>query len=239
MSLDESSQPKSEPPSRISIPPGRLAGPRLDADDRAFWQALRDANLLEELDPDGLVRMSAELSESDSERRRIALLELYYAADGEPVTAARRRRADRFFLQRIGEPATAAGLVARLAELAPELPEVTLERIGGSDGPLVLRSGEHMAAVLDDYEEETDTGEFDLTEAEARRRAPMVTVRGLVRAVNVLLDRFGVRQRLVNLRGDDEREVYVGVGVTEAVLLVNAGHLEDETPEDVMNLGAW
>jgi hypothetical protein len=239
VSLNESSPPSSEPPSRISISPGRLAAQLLDEGDRAFVDALREAGLLAELDPDELLRVATVVSEPDAERRRVTMLELYYEAAGNAESAARRRRADRFFLQRLGEPATAAGLVSRLAELAPELPSVRLERIGGGDGPLVLRAGDHMAAVLDEYEEETDTDEFDLAEAEARRRAPMVTVRGLVRAINVLLDRFGVRERLVNLRGDGEREVYAAVGVTEAVLLGNGGHLEDESPEEVMNLGAW
>lgn len=238
MSLNESSPPGEEPRPR-SISPQRLAAQLLDDEDRAFLDALRDAGLLSELDPDELLRVATEVSDGDAERRRVSLLELYYGAGGDEQAAARRRLADRFFLQRLGEPATAASLVARLADLTPELPGVRIERIGGGDGPLVLRSGDHMAAVLDEYEEETDTDEFDLAEAEARRRSPMVTVRGLVRAINVLLDRFRVRERLVSLRGDDEREVYVSLAVTEALHLANAGHLEDVSPEDVMNLAAW
>ena len=124
--------------------------------------------------------------------------------------------------------------------LTPELGTVELDRIGGGDGPLVLKAGEHFSAVLDDYDEETDTEEYDLSEAAQHQRGvTMVTVRGLVRALNVLLDRHDVRERLVSLRGDDEREVYVALGVAEAAQLARAGFLEDENAEDMMELAAW
>jgi hypothetical protein len=212
----------------------------LPEEDRTFVRDLRAAGLVEELDDEELLRVATEVSEPDDDARRVALLELYFAAGGDRESSERRRRTDRFFVQRVGEPATAAGLVSRLTSLAPELGPVQIERIGGGDGPLVLRAGDHVAAVLDDYEEETETDEFDLAEAEARKRGvTMVTVRGLVRAINVLLDRHEVRTRLIALRGDEEREVYVGLGLTEALQLVRGGHLEDESPEDVIELGAW
>lgn len=239
MSLTESSPPGTERTSTPRVGALHLASQRDDDADRAFLDALREAGLLQALDSDERSRIEASVSDVDPERRRVSLLEVYYAASGDEDAATDRVLADRFFLQRVGDPATAAGLVVRLGALAPELPEPRLDRIGGADGPLVVRAGDHVAAVLDEYEEETDTGEFDLAEAEARRGAPMVTVRGLVRAFNVLLDRFGVRERLVDLRGDEEREVYVALGVTEALTLARAGHLEDEDPEEVMNLGAW
>lgn len=243
MSLEETSSPSESPPPRrsaTSISAERLAAQLLDEHDRAFLEALRKAGLLAHLDEEELLRVASEVSDGDVDARRVTMLEVYYEAGGDQAVARQRRRADRFFLQRVGEPATAAGLVERLAALATELEVVQLERIGGDDGPLVLRAGEHVAALLDDYEEETDTDEYDLAEAEARKSAvPMVTVRGLVRAINVLLDRSGVRNRLVALRGDEEREIYVSLGVTEAVQLAQLGYLEDDDAEDVMELAAW
>lgn len=241
MSLEESSRPSDAPRSaRSSISPQRLAAQLLDEDDRAFLEGLRVAGLLRELDEEELLRVASELSATGADARRVELLELYYAAAGDAEACARRRQDDRYFLQRVGDPATAAGLVERLAALTPELTEVELERVGGGDGPLVIRSGESFSAVLDDYEEETDTDQFDLSEAQARKNGvPMVTVRGLVRAINVLLDKNGIRERLVSLRGDDVREVYVQLGVTDAIRLAQQGYLEDEDAEDVMELGAW
>ncbi|MCC6878025.1 MAG: hypothetical protein IT378_27180 [Sandaracinaceae bacterium] len=226
--------------SRTSISAQRLASQLLDDEDREFLDALRRASLLSELDSDELLRVASEVEVGEPESRRVDMLEIYYNANGKAEVSARRRLADRFFLQRVGDPATAASLVTRLAELTPELKTVRLERIGGGDGPLVLRAGEHFSAVLDDYEEETDTDELSLAEMEARKGSvAMVTVRGLVRALNVLLDRHGVRSRLIALGGDERREVYVGLGVSEAIQLATAGLLEDEETEDVMELGAW
>ena len=94
--------------------------------------------------------------------------------------------------------------------------------------------------VLDGYEDATDTGDCDLTEAAQRATGgTMVTVRGLVRALTVLLDRHDVRERLVAQRGDEEREAYVSLGLTEANAMALDGHLEDEDANDVMQLGAW
>ena len=241
MSLEETAPTSDAPPrGRTSISAQRLAAQLLDPDDQLFLDAMSAAGLLEELDEEELLRLASEVGEGEPDERCVTLLELYYDAGGDEEAAGRRRRKDRFFLQRVDQPATASGLVARLVELTPELAEVTLERIGGGDGPLVLRSGEHFAAVLDDYDEETDTGELDIREAELRKSGvPMVTVRGLVHALNVLLDRRGVRERLVALRGDAEREIYAGLGVTEAMQLTRSGYLEDDDAEDVMDLGAW
>ena len=246
MSLEESSPPSAGPSSagprrsRSSVSAQRLAAQLLDEGDRVFLEALKKAGLLAELDEEELLRVASELESNDDEGRRVEMLELYYSAASIAEASSRRVGADRFFLQRVGAPATAASLVGRLAALLPELERVELERIGGGDGPLVIRAGEHFSAVLDDYEEETETGEFDEAEIELRRGAvPMVTVRGLVRAMNVLLDRHEVRERLVSLRGDAEREVYVALGVSEAILLARAGYLEDDDAEDVMDLGAW
>ncbi len=241
MSLEESGSRADDSRSRTSISAQRLAAQLLDDEDMAFLDGLQKAGLLEHLDEEELLRIASEVEESDGERRRVDLLALYYAAAGDDEVSETRRLADRYFLQSVGEPATASGLVDRLAVLTPELGKVELERIGGGeDGPLVLRAGGHFSAVLDDYEEETDTEEYDLSEAEQRQGGvTMVTVRGLVRALNVLLDRHDVRERLVSLRGDEEREVYVALGVAEAAQLARAGFLEDENAEDMMELAAW
>jgi hypothetical protein len=241
VSLEESSPPSAGPRrSKTSISAQRLAAQLLDEEDRVFLEAMQKAGLLAELDEEELLRVASEVESTDEESRRVEMLELYYSAAANGEASARRVGADRFFLQRVGAPATAASLVARLAALLPELGAVELERIGGGDGPLVVRAGEHFSAVLDDYEEETDTGEFDVAESEQRKGAvPMVTVRGLVRAMNVLLDRHDVRERLVSLRGDEEREIYVALGVSEAILLARGGYLEDDDAEEVMDLGAW
>ncbi|MGE3631689.1 MAG: hypothetical protein AB7P00_17405 [Sandaracinaceae bacterium] len=204
-----------------------------------FLEALQKAGLMAELDGEELLRIASEVEQPEAEKRRVDLLETYYAAGGVAERASTRQVADRFFVQRVGEPATAAGLVGRLSALTQELADVVLERIGGDDGPLVVRSGEHFAAVLDDFEEEADTDQIDLRMIEPDRDVRMVTVRGLVHALNVLLDRVGVRERLVSLRGDEDREVYVRLGVAEAAALARGGYLEDEDVEDMMELAAW
>lgn len=238
--------PRSEP--RLSqLPPAegaqRLAARLLDPKDLVFLDVLRAAGLAEQLEGDELLRVATAIVDADGLERRIDLLESYYGAGGDAALARARRTGDRFFLQHASDPVTAGALVARLAEITPELGTITLERIGGgADGPLVVRAGEHFSALLDDYEETLDTDEIDLRELEERRRAggvTMVTVRGLVRAVNVLLDRHGVRDRMIALRSDDDREVYVATTVTEAIELARGGWLEDDDAEDVMELGGW
>jgi hypothetical protein len=141
------------------------------------------------------------------------------------------------------EPATASALLDRLFELTPEVGRIALERIGsGADSTLVLRAGDDFVALLDDFEETMDTGEIDVRDLEGRssgQPASMVTVRGLVRGVNVLLGRRQVRERLVPLRSDVMREVYVGLPLTEAIELARGGYLEEESAEDVVELGGW
>lgn len=229
----------SEAPRMKTASAQRLAAQLLEEEDLAFLNALKNAGLLSELDDDELLRIASEVEASEPEARWVELLEIYFHA-GDKERSESRRTSDRYFIQRVGEPATAAGLVGRLSDLSPELGGISLERIGGPEGPLVLRAGEHFCAVLDENEEEMDTDQIDLRELdEANNDVPMVTVRGLVRSTNVLLDRFEVRERLISLRGDDDREVYVRLGLTEAMLLAQKGYLEDEDPEDVMELAAW
>jgi len=223
------------PPSEGSA---RLAERLLGAEDLEFLRALRTAGLLGELAGDELLRVATHVAETRTGLgRRIDLLEAYY--EGPDPTAARRRRGrDRFFLQETAAASTGKKLAAGLALIAPEVGAISLEHSGGADGPLVLRAGAHVAALLDD-EEKLDTGEVDLSEVEGRRGLATVTLRGLVRAVNVLLDHAGIRERLVGLRSDAAREVYAAVTVTQAIELARGGWLEDEDVEDVMELGGW
>lgn len=213
------------------IDAARLAARLLEHEDRAFLDALREAGLMGEVDAEELLRLASEASEGDSEERCATMLELYYTAGGDPSVSARRRRADRFFMHRVDQAATAVSLVARLVELVPEIGNARLERIGGAAGPLVLRSGDYVAAVDDDEDDELPDRREDGVET--------VSVRGIVRALNVLLERHGVRERLIALRGDGEREMYAALGVRQALQLARAGCLEDRDAEDVLELGAW
>ncbi|MBX3250604.1 MAG: hypothetical protein KF901_25730 [Myxococcales bacterium] len=223
-----------------SIPPaGRfdLPAPTTEAD-AAFVAALRRAGVASELVDPLLAQLSALVpAKPDDDERRLDLLILYYEGNGDEESAFRRRKADRFFLHDAREHASARELVFRLAFLAPELGDVTLERIGSDDGPLVLRAGDHLSAVTDpEEEEELDTGEIDLSELE---QSTSITVRGLVRALNVLLERHGVRERLVPLPCDGRREAYVALPLQEAMDLCRAGGLDEPSPERLLELAAW
>lgn len=235
---------QSVPPPPRPRPSARPLEELLGADELAFVSALRDAGLAPDLAGEELrraaVSMRETVSDLDPMSRRIDLLEAYYAAGGDPSVSRTRRSVDRFLMQRETDPVTAAQLVSRILELTPELGHVSLERVGGgADGPLVLRAGEHFAALLDDYEESLETGEIDLRELERHEsRTTMVTLRGLVHATNMLLERHGVRERFVALRSDPAREIYVATPLTEAIELARGGHLEDDA-EEVVELGCW
>ena len=235
--------PSSHPPPAAAVPSReafdveeRVTALLPSQADIELVRALRAAGLVAELDETELERIVRAVGSSRGLTRRVDLIECYYRSNGDVSVSRRRCGKDRFFVHRAEEDVTASELVNRFARLVPELPEVQLERIGSDDGPLVLRSGEQLSAVFDDLEEAAlDTGEIDLSTLDEST----VTIRGIVQALNVLLDRAGVRHRLVPLRSDAAREVYVGVGVTEAVALAQAGHLEDDDPETVMELGSW
>lgn len=222
MEVDEPQTVPETPASEEPAAAPNLADQMLDEEDRRLVLALRKAGLLAALEGPELLRVASEAGALDPEEHRVELLELYYAADGDLGTQLKRRRQDRFFLQRAGAPATAGGVVERLSALFPELdPPARLEK--GDAGVLHVRAGEHASAVFDDEgDDETTT-----------------TVRSLVRAFNRLLDKIGARQRLMALRTDPRSEAYVGVGLAEAVGLCQAGLLLDTDSEELMDLGAW
>jgi len=89
-----------------------------------------------------------------------------------------------------------------------------------------LRAGEHVCALEDETHD--DTGVIS------------VSVRDIVRALNVLLERHSVRVRLIGLLGDGEREAYIGVStMSAAVPLVENDCLAAPDAESLMQLAAW
>lgn len=186
---------------------------------------MKEAGLISELSDTLLMVLLERVDAKDDEdARRLDLLSLYYLGGDDDEVAARRRSIDRWFVHDERRPVNAHTIVGRLANLAPELGDVSLERIGSDDGPLVVRAGDHLSAVTDEDAEE-DEG--------------YITVRGLVGALNVLLERNDIRERWVQLRGDGRREGFVALGVTEAMLLCRYDCLEEDDPERVMEFGAW
>ena len=231
----QSSPPESTVASSSSPPTSPVT-----RDDPAFASALRGAGLAPDLAGEELVRVARRARPEPTVERQADMLEAYYDANGDDALSSTRRSVDRFLCQRADATVGTTALLNHLGALAPELGEIALERIGGGDeGPLVLRAGEHFAALLDDYEENLETGEIDLRDVEAARGGQAVTLRGLVRALNGLLDRFGVRERLVPLRSDADREMYVALPLTEALELARQGYLEDDDAAAVMELGCW
>jgi hypothetical protein len=209
--------------------------------DLVLVNQLSAARLLAELDGPQL-RTICEALEGDGPARLLDLVERYYSAAGDKDASLRRRRAERYFACRSSDEVTARELVKRLNEINPELngaegrPGVKLEKIGGDDGALVLRWGDHFAGIEDD-EEELDTGEIDLSHLDPK--TPTVTVRGLVHAINRLLDRADVRDRMIALRSDDDREVYVGLSLADAMTLCREELLDEDDPEELMEQAGW
>lgn len=211
----------SQPPSRrtSSLPP-----PLPDEVDAAHFAALRQAGLCADLTDGLLMVLQERVGSKEEDARRLDLLEHYYDANGDPGMSDKRWSDDRMVLFRAENGATARTIVSALAHSHPETGEMHLERLGGDDGPLVLRCGEHISAIDDD---EVSSG------------APTVSVRALVAAFNVVLDRYADPRRLVPLRGDGRREMYVALDLDHAVTLCLAGHLEEMSTSELMSLAGW
>jgi hypothetical protein len=231
MSEPSSTRPPTSPPA------ARPAAPSFDEEDRTFVAAMRDAGLCSELEDAELERVIAYIGSRRGLGRRVDMLEAYYSANGDGEVARRRIASDGFFLQREDEPINAHGLVKRFSRLVPDLRRVVIERIGTDDGPIVLRAGEHVAAVVDDYEEDLETGEIDLREID--EGPPTISVLGVVRALNVLMQKHSIRYRFVPLASDQAREVYVTTTVAEAMTLANGGYLDLDDAEQLLDLASW
>jgi hypothetical protein len=200
---------------------------QLTQEDCSFVSLLHEAAIASELDGGELTRTARLISHELKPARRIDMLDAYYDAAGDPIAGQRRTATDRWFVYRSDDSLDAQALVNRLLAVLPELAGARFERVGGSDGALVLRAGDHVCAIEDDADDD-GTGSMS------------VSVRDVVRAVNVLLDRHGVRVRMVGLIGDGAREAYVGVGsLAAAVALVEGDCLAATDTESLMQLVAW
>jgi len=193
--------------------------------DEDFVCLLNAAGLAAELDADQLAAITSNLEDAGIDSRRMDLLELYYRGNDDTSVALRRRSSDRLFVHNDYFSVNAHQLVASLASLNPEVAPVELQRIGTDDGPLVLRAGEHFSAVTDEDDEDDEQG--------------TVAVRALVRALNVLLSKAGVAERLVSLVPDDSRELYVGVTQEGAMTLLQGGCTELSVPAALREFAGW
>ncbi len=193
--------------------------------DEEFLRLLHAAGLACELDTKQLGSIASTLEETRVESRRMDILELYYRGNEDASMAMRRRSSDRFFLHNAHFSVTAQDLVGSLEKLNPEVGAVELQRIGGGDGPLVLRAGESFSAVTDEDDEEAD----DET----------VAVRALVRAVNALLAKVEVAERLIPLVPDQSRELYIGVTEQGAMTLLQGGCTELSTVASLREFASW
>ena len=193
--------------------------------DEGFVQLLNAAGLACELDTGQLSAITSNLEESRVDSRRMDILGLYYRGNDDASVAARRRSSDRFFMHNDYFSVNAHQLVSSLANLNPEIATVKLQRIGTDEGPLVLRAGEHFSAVTDVDDEDAEPG--------------TVAVRALVRALNALLAKAEVSERLVPLVPDDSRELYVGVTEEGAMTLLQGGCTELSAVAALREFASW
>lgn len=186
---------------------------------------LHAAGLACELDVKQLGWMASAVEETRVDSRRMDILELYYRGNDDASVASRRRGSDRFFMHNDHFSVNAHQLVALLADLNPELGSVKLQRIGAQSGPLVLRAGEHFSAIMDEDDEVAE--------------ADTIAVRALVRAINGLLAKAEVTERLVLLVPDESRELYVGVTEQGAMTLLQGGCTELSAVAQLREFASW
>jgi len=210
-----------------------------DGVDEEYVELLRHAGLVEELSPPLMMVLSEVLRDGATgvEASRVDLLLRYYDASGDTETATRRVQADRFLMHDNDDLIDAHGVVEKLSRLFPEVDTIHLERIGGGEGgPLVLRCGEHLSAVTDDYDEELGENDIDLRSFEL---VETVSVRGLVGALNGLLARADTDRRFLMLVADGKREVYVAVPSAGALSLLHQGVLDHGSEEWLIDYCAF
>ena len=212
-----------EPPSEDLHP--REESASYSQRDEDFVRLLNAAGLACELDTKQLSAIASNLDESRVNSRRMDILGLYYRGNDDASVAARRRSTDRFFMHNDYFSVNAHQLVSSLANLNPEIAAVKLQRIGTDEGPLVLRAGEHFSAITDEDDEDAETG--------------TVAVRALVRALNALLAKAAVSERLVPLVPDDSRELYVGVTEEGAMTLLQGGCTELSAVAALREFASW
>ena len=193
--------------------------------DEDFVRLLNAAGLACELDTRQLSALTSNLEESRVDSRRMDILGLYYRGNDDASVAARRRSSDRFFMHNDYFSVNAHQLVSSLANLNPEIASVELQRIGTDEGPLVLRAGEHFSAITDEDDEDAEAG--------------TVAVRALVRALNALLAKAEVSERLVPLVPDESRELYVGVTEEGAMTLLQGGCTELSAVAALREFASW
>ncbi|MGB5194226.1 MAG: hypothetical protein WBN70_14680 [Polyangiales bacterium] len=193
--------------------------------DEDFVRLLQAAGLACELDTSQLGLIASMIAESRVYSRRIDILERYYRGSDDTSIAMRRRDSDRFFMHDDGVAVNAHQLVESLASLHPELGQVNLQRIGSDEGPLVLRAGENFSAVTDEDDEDAEAG--------------TVAVRALVRALNALLAKAEVAERLVPLIPDESRELYLGVTEEGAMTLLQGGCTELSAVAALREFASW
>lgn len=194
--------------------------------DEDFVRILNAAGLACELDSTQLTVITSSLGEeSRVDSRRMDILGLYYRGNDDASVAARRRGGDRFFMHNDYFSVSAHQLVSSLANLNPEIASMQLQRIGTDEGPLVLRAGEHFSAITDEDDEDAERG--------------TVAVRALVRALNSLLAKAEVTERLVPLVPDESRELYVGVTEEGAMTLLQGGCTELSAVAALREFASW
>ncbi len=193
--------------------------------DGEFVRVLNAAGLACELDTAQLSLITQNLEETRVDSRRMDILGLYYRGNDDASVAARRRSSDRFFMHNDYFSVNAHQLVSSLANLNPEVATVKLQRIGTDDGPLVLRAGEDFSAIMDEDEADAEDG--------------TVAVRALVRALNALLAKAHVSERLVPLVPDESRELYVGVTEEGAMTLLQGGCTQLSAVAALREFASW
>lgn len=193
--------------------------------DEEFVRLLNAAGLACELDMRQLSTLTSDLRASRIDSRRMDILELYYRGNDDVSVATRRRHSDRFFMHQDNLSVNAHQVVLSLADLHPEIAPVKLQRIGTDEGPLVLHAGEHFSAVSDEDDEQSEMG--------------TVAVRALVRALNALLAKASVPERLIPLVPDESRELYVGVTEQGAMTLLQGGCTEIMAVQALREFASW
>lgn len=193
--------------------------------DREFVDLLQVVGLVSDLDDDALASITTDLSEARVDIRRMDILERYYRANGDSLLASHRMQSDRFIIHNASDHVTAHILVDRLSVLIPEVSEVELQRIGGEDGPLVLRSGDNFSAITDDDIEMSEQG--------------TVSVKSVVRAFNRLIAHTDLPTRFVPFVADELREIYIALSKDGMLALARGGCIEPLPMAAIDDFAAW